>query len=183
MRESRLKKIRDLVAERGLKHILKDSRNSSDIVIIGENCNIKEGAVIGTDGFGYERNEVNELEKFPHYGKVIIGKNVDIGANTCIDRGNLEDTIIGDGTKIDNLVHVGHNCKVGKNVIIVAGTVLGGHTVIEDNCIIYANVMTKPWTRIGSGSVIGANSFVNKDVPVNEIWAGVPAKKIKDKDF
>jgi len=75
---------------------------------------------IGTDGFGFERNEVNELEKFPHYGKVIIGDNVDIGANCTIDRGNMENTIIKSGTKIDNGVHIAHNVLIGNNVIIGA---------------------------------------------------------------
>lgn len=171
----RLDFIRKLVNEKGIEHVLANS----SYVELGKNVKIKQGAVLGADGFGYERNEKKELEKFPHYGKVIIGDNVDIGANTCIDRGNTSDTIIGNGTKIDNLVHVGHNAKIGKNCLIAAHVIIGGSAQIDDNCNIWLNSVIGDHVKIGENCIIGACSFVNKDIPANSIAYGVPAKVIR----
>jgi len=115
----RLDFIRKMKKERGIKEILTMKEAIElNILKLGKNVKIKEGTIIGTDGFGYERNEKNELEKFPHYGKVIIQDDVDIGANCTIDRGNMHDTVIGQGTKLDNGVHVAHNVKIGKHCMI-----------------------------------------------------------------
>ncbi len=95
-------------------------------VRIGRNVTIHSGVIIGSEGFGYERSDEGELIRFPHLGSVTIGDNVEIGANTCVDRGALGDTVIGNGVRIDNLVHVGHNVRLAANVAVAANAMLGG---------------------------------------------------------
>jgi UDP-3-O-[3-hydroxymyristoyl] glucosamine N-acyltransferase len=146
---------------------------------IGNNVYRDRGVVIGSEGFGYERNEKGEIEKFPHIGGVIIGNDVDIGANTCIDRGSLEDTVIGDGTKIDNLVHVGHNAKIGKHVLITALSLIGGSAEIGDYATIWSAAVIKDHVRIGHHAIIGAGAVVIKDVKPYETVVGVPARNIE----
>jgi len=147
-----------------------------DNVIIGDNVTIHAGTVIGADGFGYQKNENNEFEKFPHIGGVVIENNVDIGANTCIDRGTLGNTHIKEGAKIDNLVHIAHNVIIGKHSAIIAHAMIGGSTVIEDFAWIAPNAALRDGIVIGESSVIGLGGVVTKSVPKNEIWAGNPAR-------
>ena len=151
-----------------------------DGVIIGENCYIEPGAVIGSDGFGYERDKDGKLHKFQSRGGVIIGNNVDIGANTVIDRGTLGDTIIGAGTKIDMMCVIAHNCKIGKDVCIVGCTDISGSVVIEDRAYIAPSVCTTNNIRIGKGAYIGLGAVVNEDVPAGAVWTGYPAQDIRD---
>lgn len=145
-------------------------------VLIGENCNIDPSAAIGRDGFGYEPDENGELIFFPHFGHVVIGNNVDIGAHSCIDRGTINDTVIEDGAKIDNLVHIGHNCIIGKNVSITPGVVLGGSVKIGEGTFIGMNATIKEHLTIGKNCVIGMGAVVLKDVPDNHTAFGNPAK-------
>ena len=164
----RLDFIRKIRKERGINEIFSiEDTKRNDVVEIGNNVKIKDGTVIGTDGWGYERNEKLELEKFPHYGKVIIGDNVNISSGCTIDRGNMHDTIIGEGTKIDSGVHIAHNVKIGKYSRIGAHSVLLGHCEVGDYVDIWTNVVIKEGVKIGNNSVIGACSFVNVDVPTN----------------
>lgn len=142
----------------------------------------ESGDVIGREGFGYEYDDVNdELVSFPHRGDVIIGKNVRMGANTCIDRATLEGhaTVIGDGTKIDNLVHIAHNVKIGRNCLIVAGAVIGGSVTIGDRCFIGIGAMIKNKVKIGNDVTVGMGAVVLNDIPDGETWAGNPAKKLE----
>jgi UDP-3-O-[3-hydroxymyristoyl] glucosamine N-acyltransferase len=148
---------------------------------IGENCVIQSGVTIGEDGFAYERLDDSVLEKFPHVKGVIIGNNVEIYANTNIARGSLTDTYIGDGTKIDGMVHIAHNVKIGKNCMLTAGTVIGGSAKIGDSCWTGLNCTIKNQVRIGSNVLVGAGACVINDIPEGEIVAGVPAKSIKHK--
>lgn len=173
----RLDFIRKLKKEKEMREILTMKEAiEQEIVKLGKNVKIKEGTVIGTDGFGYERNEKNELEKFPHFGNVIIQDYVDIGANCTIDRGNMHDTIIGKGTKIDNGVHIAHNVKIGKHCMIGPHSVLLGSCEVEDYTTIWTNVIVKEHVKIGSKVVVGACSYVNHDVPSDtKVW-GIPAK-------
>jgi UDP-3-O-[3-hydroxymyristoyl] glucosamine N-acyltransferase len=150
-----------------------------DDVTIGNHVNVMPNTTIGGNGFGYERNEDKEFELFPHIGGVIIEDHVDIGANTCIDRGTLGSTIIRSGTKIDNLVHVAHNVVIGKNTAVIANALIGGSTVIGDNCWIAPSVTLRDGIKIGDNSVVGIGSLVLKDIPSNETWVGSPAKKFK----
>jgi len=148
----------------------------SNKVIIGQNVFINAGVVIGSEGFGYSRNDKGELEKFPHIGGVIIEDEVEIGANTCIDRGTLGDTIIRKGAKVDNLVHVAHNVDIGKHSLVIANTMIGGSTVIGDECWVAPSVSLMNGIKIGNKSTIGMSALVTKDIPEGETWAGVPAQ-------
>lgn len=150
--------------------------------IIGNNVNIYSGAQVGTDGFGYEKTEDGTLIKFTHFGKVIINNNVDIGSNTCIDRGTINDTVIGEGSKIDNLVHVAHNVQIGKNCVVIAQSMIGGGTIIEDGSWISPSSVLRDGLRIGKNVLIGMGSIVTKNVPENEVWMGNPAKFFKNKN-
>jgi UDP-3-O-[3-hydroxymyristoyl] glucosamine N-acyltransferase len=148
---------------------------------IGKNCVIQSGVTIGEDGFAYERHDNNELEKFPHLGGVIIGDSVEIYSNSNIARGSLDNTSIGDGTKIDSEVQVAHNVKIGKKCQLTAGTIIGGSTVIGDSCWTGLNSTIKNGISLGNNVLVGAGACVIHDVPSNEIVAGVPAKSIKHK--
>jgi UDP-3-O-[3-hydroxymyristoyl] glucosamine N-acyltransferase len=149
---------------------------------IGNNCLIEPGVTIGADGFAYERDpETLELERFPHIGGVIIGNNVEICANSSIARGSLSDTIIGDGTKLDALVHVAHNVVIGRNCELTAGTIIGGSTIIGDTCWTGLNSTLKNKIKIGNKVIVGAGALVIHDVSDEDIVAGVPAKTIKHK--
>lgn len=133
---------------------------------IGNNVIVHGGAVLGGDGFGYVRDpETGKYEKFPQIGTLIIEDDVEIGANSTIDRGALGATSIGRGTKIDNLVHVGHNVQIGENVVIAAQTGISGSCVIESNAIIAGQVGIADHVRIEEGVVLGAQ-------------CGVPTKKV-----
>lgn len=151
-----------------------------DNTIIKKNVTIKCGAVLGGDGFGYSKNENGEFEKFPHIGGIIINNNVDIGSNTCIDKGTLGNTVINEGAKIDNLVHIAHNVIIGKNTTVIANSVIAGSTVIGNNTWISPSVCVRDGVTIGSNVIIGLASLVTKDIPDNEVWLGFPAKKLKN---
>lgn len=151
-----------------------------DNVTIGENCLIQAGTVIGTDGLGCQRESDGSLVKFPHFGGVMIGNNVEIGANCQIAKGALSDTIIGNGCKINGLCFIAHNCILGKNVWITGDTMLAGSVKIEDDVTIFSKVMVREQVRIGKSAIVGMGSVVTKDIPANEIWLGVPAKKLRN---
>jgi len=149
-----------------------------DDVKIGKNVIIQAGSVIGGDGFGYERNEEGILEKFPHLGYVIIEDNVEIGANTCIDKGSLGNTLLKEGCKIDNLVHIAHNVIVGRNAVVIANAMIGGSVEIKDNAWIAPSVSIMQTLQIGNNTLVGLGSIVTKNIPDNETWAGTPAQRI-----
>jgi len=151
-----------------------------DKVIIGKNVLIKAGAVIGGGGFAYLRNEQGVFEKFQQIGGVIVEDNVEIGSNTTIDRGALGNTIIGEGSKIDNLVHISHNVKVGKHSAIIANSVIGGSTVIGDFSWVAPSVSVLDQLSIGRKVTIGVGSAVTSDIPDNETWTGMPAMSFHD---
>jgi UDP-3-O-[3-hydroxymyristoyl] glucosamine N-acyltransferase len=143
---------------------------------IGRNVKIYPGVVIGSDGFGYYRIG-KELEALPHIGTVVIGDRVEIGALTMIDRGTIGNTVIGDGTKIDNSVHIAHNVKIGKNVIILAQVGIAGSCELEDNVVIAGQVGIADHVKIGKNAVVAAKSGVAKDVKAGEVVFGYPAEK------
>ena len=149
--------------------------------IIGNDCILNANVAIGTDGFGYCPSEdMSHLIKFQHVGNVELGNDIEIGANSCVDRGKFAPTIIGDGTKIDNLVQIGHNVRIGKNCVIAAGTGIAGSVHIGDWVQIAAQVGIAPHCKVGNGAKIGAKSGVMHDIPDGEEWLGVPACKMKD---
>lgn len=152
-----------------------------DCVTIGNNCNIKAGAVLGSEGFGFERDADGNGFRFPQIGSLIIGNYVEIGANTCIDRGALADTVIGDYTKINNLCHIAHNNVIGKNVEIAGCVNVSGSCIIDDDVWISPNVSLRGWQHIHKGVVIGTGAVVTKDIPEGETWVGNPARKLEKK--
>lgn len=152
-----------------------------DDVVIGRNCVIKAGAVLGGAGFGYERDEEGNKFRFPQIGQLIMGDNVEVGSNTCIDRGALADTVIGDYTKINNLCHIAHNNKIGKNVTITGCVNISGSNVIDDNVWIAPNASIRGWVHIGEGATVGMAAVVVKDIPAHETWVGNPAHKLVKK--
>jgi len=150
-----------------------------ECVELGEGVHIGPNCTIGFEGFGFEPDEDGAYHRFPHVGKVIIGDNVEIGANTCIDRGALGDTIIGDGTKIDNLVHIAHNVKIGKNCMIIALTCLGGGVIVEDGAYLGIGSSIRNQIKIGKGAFIGMGAVVVKDIDPGVTVIGNPAKPMR----
>lgn len=151
-------------------------------VEIGERCIIHSGAVLGADGFGFVL-ENGRYEKFPQVGRVVIGNDVEIGANSTIDRAALGVTSIGDGTKLDNLVHIAHNCRIGRHVVIAAQTGLAGGTVIEDYAVIGGQVGMGDNVTVKSGAVIGSGAGILSSKVVRgggEVWWGTPARPLKE---
>jgi UDP-3-O-[3-hydroxymyristoyl] glucosamine N-acyltransferase len=149
--------------------------------ILGSNCVIQSGVSMGSDGFAFERYGTGELEKFPHRGYVRIGNNVEIYANCSVARGSLSDTAIGDGTKLDALVHIAHNVAVGRNCELTAGTVIGGSTTVGDMTWTGLNSTLKNVIKVGSNVIVASGASVIHDVPDGDIVAGVPARSIKHK--
>lgn len=152
-----------------------------DDVVIGDNCIVQAGAVIGTDGLGCTREDNGTLIKFPHIGGVIIGNNVEIGANCQIAKGALSDTIISDGCKLNGMCFIAHNCVLEKNVWITGSTMLSGSTRVGANATIFSNVVVREQIRIGENAIIGMGSVVTKNIPEGETWLGNPARKFEKK--
>lgn len=149
-----------------------------DGVELGDNVIIHSGAVIGADGFGY-KFRAGQHVKVPQVGNVVIANDVEIGANTCVDRGALGSTVIGQGSKIDNLVQVGHNNKVGKGVIMCGHTGVSGSCVIGDYAILAGSAGIADHVTIGSGAVVMARAGVANDVAPGLQVFGSPAKDKK----
>ena len=148
-------------------------------VKIGSNCIIHSGAVIGADGFGFERTE-NGIVKIPQIGGVVIGDDVEIGACTTIDRGAMGNTEIGSGTKLDNHVQIGHNVKVGRSCIICSMSGIAGSSVIEDNVTISVQAGVNDHVRVGAGTIIAGRSGVTSDIPAGSVISGFPARNHND---
>lgn len=152
-----------------------------DNCTIGDNVILHTGVVIGADGFGYVRDGASGYVKFPQIGTVIIEDNVEIGANTCIDRGALGETRIGEGTKIDNLVQIAHNVQIGKRVVIASQTGISGSTIIEDDCVIGGQVGMGDHARVLSGAVIGSQAGVLPGKIVRPgVWWGTPVQPLDE---
>jgi len=150
---------------------------------IGHRTVIHAGAVLGSDGFGFVRDaESGKYEKFPQIGMLEIGDDVEIGANTTIDRGALETTVIGNGVKLDNLVHVAHNVRIGENVVIAAQTGISGSSVVEEGAVIAGQVGIADHVTVEKGVVLGAQCGVPSGKIVRgagELFWGTPARPIK----
>lgn len=148
---------------------------------IGSDTIIGSGTVIGNDGYGFYTDENNRPKKVPHTGGVTIGCHVEIGANVCIDRGTIDNTIIGDYVKFDNHIHIGHNVVIEENVMIMPLTCLAGSVHIEKNAYIAPGVIMMNQKRVGENSLLGMGSVVINDVPPDVVMAGVPAKILREK--
>jgi UDP-3-O-[3-hydroxymyristoyl] glucosamine N-acyltransferase len=133
------------------------------------------GARIGSDGFGYVFRD-GAHQKIPHIGRCIIGDDVEIGANSTIDRGSIDDTVIGEGTKIDNLVHIAHNVRIGKKCLIMAQVGVAGSVTVGDGAILAGQAGISGHLTIGAGARVAAQGGVFGDIPAGETWSGYPAR-------
>ncbi|MGH6861508.1 MAG: UDP-3-O-(3-hydroxymyristoyl)glucosamine N-acyltransferase [Phyllobacterium sp.] len=151
---------------------------SIQYAFLGNRVLLHPGVRVGQDGFGYVPGKAG-LDKMPQLGRVIIQDNVEIGANTTVDRGALADTIIGEGTKIDNLVQIAHNVQIGRHCVIAAQCGISGSVILGDLTRLGGSVGIKDHVNIGSGVEIAAASGVMNDIPDGERWAGAPAQPFK----
>ena len=142
---------------------------------IGRAVILKAGAVIGGDGFGY-LSRGSGHERIPHVGGCIIGDEVEIGSNSCVDRGSLDDTVIGRGTKLDNLVHVGHNVRIGERCLLMAGVGVAGSTRLGNDVILAGHVGVTDHLNIGDRVQVAAKSAVIGNVPAGSVYSGNPAR-------
>ena len=146
-----------------------------DNTVVGRRVIVHAGARLGSDGFGYVHRG-GAHEKIPHVGRCVVEDDVEIGANTTIDRGSIGDTVIGAGSKIDNLVHVGHNVRIGKLCLLMAQVGIAGSAVIEDGSILAGQAGVGGHVNIGRGARIGGQAGVFGDVPAGQTWSGYPAR-------
>jgi UDP-3-O-[3-hydroxymyristoyl] glucosamine N-acyltransferase len=144
-------------------------------VQVGSRAVIKAGAVIGGPGFGY-LPDASGHHRIPHVGGCIIEDEVEIGSNSCVDRGSVDDTVVGQGTKIDNLVHVGHNVRLGRRCLLMAGVGIAGSTHIGDDVILAGHVGVTDHLVIGNRARIAAKSAVFGDIPAGASFSGHPAR-------
>ncbi len=147
---------------------------------IGNDCIFHPNATIGADGFGFRPDPQRGLVKIPQIGNVIIGNNVEVGANSCVDRGKFSSTVLGDGCKIDNLVQIGHNSKLGKFCIMAGNSGLAGSVTLGNGVIIGGSASIKDHTTIGDGAIVGAGSGVTGDIEAGKVMLGYPAVEARD---
>ena len=146
---------------------------------IGRRVILHAGVRLGSDGFGYVFRE-GRHEKIPHVGRCIVEDDVEIGANTTVDRGSIDDTVIGAGTKIDNLVQVAHNVRIGRLCLIMSQVGIAGSVRVEDGCILAGQVGISGHHTIGKGATLAAQAGVFGDIPAGETWSGYPARPHKE---
>ncbi|HYE77173.1 MAG TPA: UDP-3-O-(3-hydroxymyristoyl)glucosamine N-acyltransferase, partial [bacterium] len=147
--------------------------------VIGDRCTVHPNAVIGAEGFGFT-DGFDAALKMPQFGRVVIGNDCEIGACTCIDRGALDDTVLGDDVKLDNLIQIGHNCRFGSHIRVAGQCGFAGGGVVEDYCLIGGQVGVQNRVTIGRGSLIGGQSGVTRDVPPGSQYWGLPARNHRD---
>ncbi len=148
--------------------------------IIGENCYIKSGSVIGEDGFGFDFEENGIPVRIPHLGKVVVHDNVEIGANCTIARGTIRDTVIHKNVKIDDQVHIAHNCIIGKNTIVIAQVIICGSVEIGENCWLAPNCSIIQKVKIGNRVKIGIGAVVTNDIEDDKTMMGLDALPLQD---
>ncbi|HEU4722675.1 MAG TPA: UDP-3-O-(3-hydroxymyristoyl)glucosamine N-acyltransferase [Gemmatimonadaceae bacterium] len=146
---------------------------------VGDRVRLHAGARVGSDGFGYVFRD-GAHAKIPHVGRCIVEHDVEIGANTTIDRGSIDDTVIGAGTKIDNLVHVAHNVRIGRLCLLMAQVGIAGSVRVEDGCILAGQVGIAGHVTIGKGARLAAQAGVFGSIPAGETWSGYPARPHKE---
>jgi UDP-3-O-[3-hydroxymyristoyl] glucosamine N-acyltransferase len=143
--------------------------------VLGDHVTLENGAIVGADGFGFSKNELGQWEKIPQSGPVRLGDRVDVQANACIDRATVGETRIGSGTKVDNLVQVGHGSSVGENTLLCAQTGLAGSSAVGNNAILAGQAGVAGHCTLGDGVILTAQSGVSHDVPAGKMISGSPA--------
>ncbi len=143
--------------------------------VLGDHVTLENGVVIGADGFGFSKNEAGQWEKIPQSGPVRLGNRVDVQANACVDRATVGCTEIGDGTKIDNLVQVGHGSRVGADTLLCAQAGLAGSSVVGSRAILAGQAGVAGHCTLGDGVILTAQSGVSHDVPAGKMISGSPA--------
>lgn len=164
----------------GARSILYPNVSLMDDVRIGADVVVNSGTVIGADGFGYERNETQELEKFPHIGGVVIEDDVEIGSNTSIDRGTLGDTVIRTGARIDNQCHISHNVVIGRHAAVIAQSMVGGSAVVGDYGWLAPAAVLMNQVKVGARATVGMGAVVVKDVAEGSTVMGSPAVLVEE---
>jgi UDP-3-O-[3-hydroxymyristoyl] glucosamine N-acyltransferase len=154
------------------------SNASIGFALIGDRVRILSGARIGEPGFGAAGSSTGPID-VPQLGRVILQDGVSVGANSCIDRGAYDDTVIGENTKIDNLVMIGHNCVIGRNCLMAAHTGISGSVTVGDNVMFGGKAGIGDHIRIGDGARVAGGAGVLADIPAGETWSGYPAKPIR----
>jgi UDP-3-O-[3-hydroxymyristoyl] glucosamine N-acyltransferase len=142
--------------------------------VLGDDVTLENGAIVGADGFGFAKNDAGAWEKIPQSGPVRLGSRVDVQANACVDRATVGSTEIGEGTKIDNLVQVGHGSRVGANTLLCAQTGLAGSSVVGDNAILAGQVGVAGHCSVGDGAILTAQSGISHDIPAGKMISGSP---------
>ncbi len=148
--------------------------------VLGKNCEIHPHTTIGADGFGFVQSPDLKRNKIPQIGIVVLGDNVEMGANCAVDRATIGETRIGEGTKFDNLCHVAHNCKIGKHNVFAAGFFVAGSSEIGDNCMVGGQAAVADHIKVGSNMIIGGRSGVTKDLETPGAYAGFPIEPMRD---
>jgi UDP-3-O-[3-hydroxymyristoyl] glucosamine N-acyltransferase len=146
---------------------------------VGARTIVHSGVRIGCDGFGYVFRD-GAHQKIPHVGRCIVGDDVEIGANSTIDRGSIDDTVVGNGTKIDNLVHIAHNVRIGQKCLIMAQVGVAGSVTVGDGAILAGQAGIAGHRSIGAGARVAAQAGVFGDIPAGESWSGYPARPHRD---
>lgn len=149
-------------------------------VVIGEHALIKSHAVIGEEGFGIERDDAGNNFHLPHIGSAVVGSHAEVGSFTTVCSGTITPTEIGEYTKIDDHVHIAHNCKLGRNVIVTACAEVSGSVTLEDDVWLGPNSSIIQGVTLGKNSLLGIGAVATKGLPANEVWAGNPARRLGD---
>lgn len=163
----------------GKNSVIENNVTIQGRVRIGNDCIIHSGAVIGGDGFGYYFLDDGTIGKVEHYGGVIIEDHVEIGCNTCVDRGTIDDTFIGRNAKIDNLVHIAHNVRIKENACVVAGAIVCGSAELQENSYVAPGGIVKNQVLVGKNALVGLGAVVTNDIDESMVVAGIPAKNIR----
>ncbi len=152
--------------------------SSVRFALLGDRVTLLAGARIGEAGFGATAGDTGVID-IPQLGRVILQDGVTVGANSCIDRGAWDDTSVGENTKIDNLVQVGHNCRIGRNCVLAGRTGISGTVTIGDGAQLGGGVGVADHVNIGAGARLAGGTGVMRDIPAGETWAGFPARPIR----
>ena len=147
--------------------------------VMGDDCYIKSGAVIGGSGFGMAEDQ-NGVFSIPHLGRVILENAVQIGSNSCVDRGQLGDTVLSNGVKVDNLVQIGHNVFIGEGTMIAGHAGISGSCIIGKKCLLAGRASLADHVNVGDGAIVAASAGVMSDIPPGEVYSGTPALPIRE---